>query len=142
MRTHTGEKPYVCNMQLKSGDICTKAFADKSNLKRHQLVHLDKKDFKCDWKDPETGVACTKAFTRKFILQQHKRTHTGEKPYVCPRPGCDKKFAQKTNMSKHLKAHDGKDGKLAGAGAHAYSEGGTTGGSDESASFKKGGGNV
>lgn len=34
------------------------------------------------------------------------------------------------------------DGKLVGAGAHAYSEGGTTGGSEESASFNKDGGNV
>merc|ERR1719352_1332314 len=30
-----------------------------------------------------------------------------------------------------------KDGKLAGAGAHAYSEGNTTGGSEEAAKFKK-----
>jgi formate dehydrogenase len=34
------------------------------------------------------------------------------------------------------------DGKLAGVGAHSYSEGGTTGGSEESADFTKGGGNV
>ena len=34
------------------------------------------------------------------------------------------------------------DGKLAGVGAHSYSEGGTTGGATEAAEFKKAGGNV
>mmetsp|Transcript_10997 Transcript_10997/g.17724 ORF Transcript_10997/g.17724 Transcript_10997/m.17724 type:complete len:101 (+) Transcript_10997:2593-2895(+) len=35
-RTHTGEKPYKCF-------VCQRAFAQKSNLKRHGKIHTRKK---------------------------------------------------------------------------------------------------
>ena len=34
-RTHTGEKPYIC-------EICLRGFARKDNLKSHQMVHFHK----------------------------------------------------------------------------------------------------
>ena len=42
MRTHSGERPYVCQV---SG--CHQAFTFKGNLKRHNLSHMGVKKFAC-----------------------------------------------------------------------------------------------
>ncbi len=58
MRTHTGEKPFVCNF---SG--CDYRAAHKSNLNRHMRMHTGEKLFKCD--------ICQSSFTRKGRLDIH-----------------------------------------------------------------------
>jgi hypothetical protein len=39
------------------------------------------------------------------------RTHTGEKPFRCVHPGCEKTFADRTNVRRHLLTHGSHDCK-------------------------------
>ncbi|ESN93341.1 hypothetical protein HELRODRAFT_88911, partial [Helobdella robusta] len=60
MRTHTGERPYKCHHPG-----CSKAFADKSNLRSHTLIHtVIGKKFVCE--------RCQRAFAQKRYLHKHQ----------------------------------------------------------------------
>lgn len=49
---------------------------------------------------------CAKSFSRPSALKTHMVSHTNTKDYACPVPGCGRRYTIKSNLTRHLRAHD------------------------------------
>uniref|UniRef100_T1IYF8 C2H2-type domain-containing protein n=1 Tax=Strigamia maritima TaxID=126957 RepID=T1IYF8_STRMM len=76
---------------------CNRVFASLAAFNAHQRVHYKPTKYLCPY--------CPKVFARSWLLKGHLRVHTGERPFHCHYEGCNKAFADRSNLRAHELIH-------------------------------------
>ncbi|XP_026317707.1 zinc finger protein 586-like [Hyposmocoma kahamanoa] len=95
MRVHTGERPYLCSM-------CPAKFVNTSNLRKHQLIHFNKK-YQCS--------RCNKQFRMEKSLEEHYNAAHLHMRYRCSICG-RYLWTRRKLLSHELRVHNREKGKL------------------------------
>ena len=75
MRTHTGERPYVCTWPG-----CAYSASQSGHLVQHMRSHTGERPFKCP------VVGCDYAASRSGHLKRHMRVHGSDAVEIKPAP--------------------------------------------------------
>jgi uncharacterized Zn-finger protein len=100
--------------------ICGQQFSTTQSLVLHQRTHSGEKPHKCPFPGCDYAAAQASQLSMSrpssplsypptlliLPIAMHNRTkHTKEKPLKCDFPGCNARFAESSNLSKHKKIH-------------------------------------
>ncbi|KAL1131721.1 hypothetical protein AAG570_011334, partial [Ranatra chinensis] len=88
---HDKVKPFHC-----SEPTCTKAFAYRSDLRKHSVIHTGMLFL-------IIGYVKYVYFYRKDKLSRHEKLHQGDRPHACSE--CPTSFHRKEELTKHIQFH-------------------------------------